>query len=62
MVNTHEPSVQDMIGFIDFVSFSAVCINELVVQNSLYGVYQYDTTIKNVIPDSKEISSDFIVF
>ena len=48
MVNNREPPVQDVIGFMDGVSFSTECTDECVAQNSFYCGYKCDTTINNV--------------
>ena len=56
MVDNCEPSVQDVIGFMDGVSFSTESTDEYVAQNSSYCSYECDTKINNVVakgPDGK---------
>jgi len=56
MVQLREPLVNDIIGFMDGVSFSAQSTDERVEQNALYCGYDCDTTVNNVFaygPDGK---------
>jgi hypothetical protein len=48
--------VDDIIGFIDGVSFSAECTDDRVEQNAMYCGYHCDTMVNNVFahgPDGK---------
>jgi hypothetical protein len=56
IVCTHEPSVQDVIGFMDGVSFTSECTSEKIRQNAFYCGYDCDTMVNNVFaygPDGK---------
>ncbi len=56
MVQLREPSVDDIIGFMDGVSFPAQCTDERIEQNAFYCGYDCDTTVNNVFaygPDGK---------
>ena len=56
MVHVIEPLVDDVIGFIDGVSFSTECTDERVEQNAYYCGYDCDTMVNNVFaygPDGK---------
>jgi hypothetical protein len=48
MVEVREPIVNDIIGFMDGVSFSTECMDERVEQNSMYCRYDCDTMVNNV--------------
>ena len=49
MIQAREPSVDDVIGFMDGVSFSSECSDEQVEQNAFYCSYDSDTMVNNVI-------------
>lgn len=56
MVQLREPSVNDIIGFMDGVSFPAECTDDKIEQNAYYCGYDGDTTVNNVFaygPDGK---------
>ena len=56
MVQAREPSVDDVIGFMDGVSLSSECTDERVEQNAFYCGYDSDTMVNNVFaygPDGK---------
>ncbi len=56
MVKEREPLVDDIIGFMDSVSFSSKCIDKRVEQNAYYCGYDCDTMVNNVFaygPDGK---------
>ena len=56
MVQMREPLVNDIIGFMDGVSFSTQSTDERVAQNAMYCGYDCDTTVNNVFaygPDGK---------
>ena len=56
MVQAREPSVDDVIGFMDGVSLSSECTDEWVEQNEFYCGYDSDTMVNNVFvygPDGK---------
>ena len=56
MVQQREPLVNDIIGFMDGVSFSSQSTDERVAQNAMYCGYDCDTTVNNVFaygPDGK---------
>jgi hypothetical protein len=56
MVEVREPFVNDIIGFMDGVSFSTECTDELVEQNLMYCGYDCNTMVNNVFaygPDGK---------
>ncbi len=56
MVEAREPSVDDVIGFMDGVSLSSECTDERVEQNAFYCGYDSDTMVNNVVaygPDGK---------
>ncbi len=56
MVQLQEPEVDDIIGFMDGVSFLSECTDERIEQNNFYCGYDCDTTINNVFafgPDGK---------
>ena len=53
---TCEPSVQDVIDFMDGVSFTSECTSEKIQQNAFYCGYDCDTVVNNVFaygPDGK---------
>ena len=56
MIEAREPSVDDVIGFMDGVSFPLECSDERVEQNAFYCGYDSDTMVNNVFaygPDGK---------
>jgi hypothetical protein len=56
MVEVREPIVNDIIGFMDGVSFSTKRMDERVEQNLMYCGYDWDTMVNNVFaygPDGK---------
>jgi hypothetical protein len=56
MIRHREPSVTDVIGFMDGVSFTTECTDERVEQNAYYCGYDCDTMVNNVFifgPDGK---------
>jgi len=56
MVQLREPLVNDIIGFMDGVSFPAECTDDRIIQNSMYCGYDCDTMVNNVFaygPDGK---------
>lgn len=56
MVNSREPMIDDVIGFMDGVSFTTQCCDDRVIQNAYYCGYDCDTMINNVFafgPDGK---------
>jgi hypothetical protein len=56
MVQAREPLVDDIIGFMDGVSFPMECTSERVQQNAFYCGYGCDTMVNNVFaygPDGK---------
>ena len=56
MVQLREPAVDDIIGFMDGVSFPAECTDKQVKQNAFYCGYDCDTMVNNVFsygPDGK---------
>ncbi len=56
MVEVREPIVNDIIGFMDGVSFSTKCMDERVEQNSMYCGYDCNMMVNNVFaygPDGK---------
>ena len=48
MVHAREPSVNDVIGFMDGVSLSSECTDKRVEQNAFYCGYDSDTMVNNV--------------
>jgi hypothetical protein len=48
MVEVREPIVNDIIGFMDGVSFSTKCMDEGVEQNAMYCGYDCNTMVNNV--------------
>ncbi len=58
MVQAREPLVDDIIGFMDGVSFLTQCTSERLEQNAFYCGYDCDTMVNNVFaygPDGKVI-------
>jgi hypothetical protein len=56
MLRMREPMVDNIIGFMDGVSFSTECTDDCVEQNAMYCSYNCNTMIKNVFaygPDRK---------
>ena len=56
MVQLREPEVDNIIGFMDGVSFQSECTDERIEQNAFYCGYGCDTTVNNVFafgPDGK---------
>ena len=56
MVQRREPMVDDIIGFMDGVSFPVQCTDERLAQNAMYCGYDCDTMVNNVFaygPDGK---------
>jgi hypothetical protein len=56
MIQAKEPLADDVIGFMDGVSFSTECTSECVQQNAFYCGYKCDTMVNNVFafgPDGK---------
>jgi hypothetical protein len=56
MVDNREPSIHDVIGFMDGVSLKTECTSEKVAQNAFYSGYECDTVVNNVFaycPDGK---------
>jgi len=61
MVQLREPEVDDIIGFMDGVSFSSECTDERIEQNAFYCGYGCNTTVNNVFafgPDGKVFFAD----
>jgi hypothetical protein len=48
MVKVREPMVDDIIGFMDSVSFPAKCTDKCVEQNTMYCKYECNTMVNNV--------------
>ena len=56
LVCSREPTINDVIGFMDGVSFSTECSSESTTQNAYYCGYDCDTMVNNVLaygPDGK---------
>ena len=56
MVQSREPLIDDVIGFMDGVSIPAECTDERFEQNAFYCSYDCDTMVNNVFaygPDGK---------
>ncbi len=56
MVQTREPLVDNIIGFMDGVSFPAKCTDDCIAQKAIYCGYDCDTMVNNVFaygPDGK---------
>ena len=48
MVNNREPSIDDVIGFMDGVLLKTECTSECITQNAFYSGYKCDTTVNSV--------------
>ncbi len=48
MIQAREPLADDVIGFMDGVSFSRECTSKFVQQNTFYCGYNCDTMVNNV--------------
>ena len=48
MVQVREPLVNDIIGFMDGISFPAECMDDHIMQNAMYCGYDCDTMVNNV--------------
>ncbi len=48
MVQLQEPLVDDIIGFMDGISFPAECTDDRFIQNAIYCSYNCDTMVNNV--------------
>ena len=48
MVQLQEPLVDDIIGFMDGISFPAECTDDRFIQNAMYCGYDCDTMVNNV--------------
>jgi hypothetical protein len=56
MIQAREPLADDVIGFMDSVSFSMECTSKRMQQNAFYCGYDCDTMVNNVFafgPDGK---------
>ena len=56
MIESREPSVSDVIGFMDGVSLTSECTDERTTQNAYYCGYSCDTMVNNIFaygPDGK---------
>ncbi len=56
MVQLHEPSVDDIIGFMDGVLLTSECTDKRIEQNAFYCGYNCGTIINNIFaygPDGK---------
>jgi len=56
MIESREPSVSDVIGFMDGVSLTSECTDERITQNAYYCGYSCDTMVNNIFaygPDGK---------
>ena len=56
MVQSHENSINDVVGFMDGVSLPTECTSEKITQNAFYSGYECDTVTNNVFaygPDGK---------
>jgi hypothetical protein len=56
MIKAREPLVNDVIGFMDGVSFSTGCTSKCMQKNAFYCGYNYDTMVNNLFeygPDGK---------
>jgi hypothetical protein len=49
MVQQREPMVDDIIGFLDRVSFPVQCTDKWISQNAMYCGYDCDTMVNNVL-------------
>ena len=48
MINNREPSIDDVIGFMDGISLATDCTSERTTQNAFYSGYVCDTVMNNV--------------
>ena len=48
MVQTREPMVNNVIGFVDGLSLQVQCCDDMMQQNAAYNGYSHDTAITNV--------------
>ena len=48
MVRLREPLVNDIIGFMEGVTFPAECSDDRIIQNLMYCGYDCDTMVNNV--------------
>ncbi len=56
MVQVREPLVDDIIGFMDGVSFQAECTDNVIAHNAMYCGYDCNMMVNNVFaygPDGK---------
>ena len=56
MVQRREPSVDNVIGFMDGVSLTSECTDDKITQNAFYCGYDCDTMVNNIVaygPDGK---------
>ncbi len=56
MIEACEPTVDDIIGFLDGLSLASECSSEVIEQNSMYNGYHSDTMVNNIFaygPDGK---------
>ena len=56
MIQQREPMVDDIIGFMDGVSFPVPCTDKRISQSAMYCGYDWDTMVNNVFtygPDGK---------
>ena len=54
MVNIREPTVDNVIGFVDGLSLVVQCSDNEYLQNAAYNGYSHDTSCNNVIAFSPE--------
>jgi len=54
MINNHEPSIDDFIGFMDGVSLATECTSERVIQNAFCSWYECDTVVNNVFANGQD--------
>ena len=48
MANEHEPTIDDIIGLMDSVSFASECNSEWITQNAFYRGYDCYTMVDNI--------------
>jgi DDE superfamily endonuclease len=56
LIQGREPSVDDVIGFLDGLSLASECSSEVIEQNAMYNGYHSDTMVNNIFaygPDGK---------
>ncbi len=56
LIQTREPKVDDVIGFMDGLALTSECTSEVIEQNAMYNGYHSDTMVNNIIaygPDGK---------